>query len=283
MQLTLPWPTQRRVDDYFEAPWDQDDIPAYGGTIGTKAPNAVRLAGHNINGTRLGLTARPQDGSEEIDAMRSLGIDIMGLVETNTNWSHVARNTLAAMVRLAFGNNGNSVASSAPSTAKSYLPGGTAMVARGKVAGRVLKRVPDAQGRFSYMSFRGKRDTGIIVITVYRVCQKRGSKVGPDTAYMQQYHAQRRDGTLHPDPRNRLLKDLTSLINEWQGKGFTPVLMGDFNADMDDNVFSDFVAEHDLIDVVDEMNDGTPPAYIRSRAPSTRLHPLPSPSQTSHH
>ncbi|KAL7525121.1 hypothetical protein ACHAWF_001221, partial [Thalassiosira exigua] len=52
-----------------------------------------------------------------------------------------------------------------------------------------------------------------------------------------------------------------------KGKALPPSLsMGDFNADMDNKVFAEFVAEHDLIDVVDEMNDGTPPrTYARGR------------------
>ena len=272
MQLRLPWvgnrdrnrtQTQTRLDEHFEAPWDEDDIPSYGASIRQKTKDAVRCAVHNIHGTRLDPVP---EANEEIDAMRAHGIDIMGLTETNLNWSSDAKNTLAALVRVAFGPNTTTVAASSPSDDRIYLPGGTAMMARGNSAGRVLKRVPDSQGRFSYMTFRGKDDKGIIMITVYRVCQQRGSRVGPQTAYMQQYAAQRRAGIKHPDPRNQLLKDLTVLINEYQSKGYSPIVMGDFNADMSDKKFANFVESNRLTDIVASTNDGEPPrTYARGQ------------------
>ena len=51
------------------------------------------------------------------------------------------------------------------------------------------------------MSLKGKNNTGILVVTVYRVCQKKGTKTGPDTAYMQQHTAMREAGIKDLDPR----------------------------------------------------------------------------------
>ncbi len=60
------------------------------------------------------------------------------------------------------------------------------MITRSKVSGRIIKRVSDDLCRYTYMTLCGKDGRGIIVITAYQVCQKKGAKAGPDTAYMQQ-------------------------------------------------------------------------------------------------
>ena len=106
-------------------------------------------------------------------------------------------------MRLAF-RSGSTVMASAPSNAKHYLPGGVAMMARGKIEGRITRRVPDSLGRFTYMSLKGKNNTGVLVVTVYRVCQKKGTKTGPNTAYIQQHVAMREAGIKDPDPRKNL-------------------------------------------------------------------------------
>ena len=41
---------------------------------------------------------------------------------------------------------------------------------------------------------------------------KKGTKTGPDTAYMQQHVAMREAGIKDPDPRKKLLEDLSQLI-----------------------------------------------------------------------
>ena len=101
------------------------------------------------------------------------------------------------------------------------------MIARGKVSGRVFNRIPDDLGRFSYMAMNGKDGIGVIMITVYRVCQKKGTKTGPDTAYMQQIEGLRERGIRNPDPRNQLLSDLTELITEGR-QGLSPHSNGGF-------------------------------------------------------
>ena len=79
------------------------------------------------------------------------------------------------------------------------------MMERGKIEGRITRRVPDSLGRYTYMSLT-ENDTGILVITVYRVCQNKGTKTGPDTAYMQQHVAMRETGVKNPDPRKNSCK-----------------------------------------------------------------------------
>ena len=70
-----------------------------------------------------------------------------------------------------------------------YLPGGTAMITRGHTCGRVYQRGADPLGRFTWMALRGRNNTGLLVITGYRVCQNSGTTAGPDTAYMREWEA----------------------------------------------------------------------------------------------
>jgi hypothetical protein len=84
--------------------------------------------------------------SEEIDAMENLGIDLLGLVKTNIKWTTDVKATLDALIRMQFGH-GRSVTSSERPDSSGYLPGGTAMIALGKVSGIVIKRVSDDLGR----------------------------------------------------------------------------------------------------------------------------------------
>jgi len=71
------------------------------------------------------------------------------------------------------------------------LLGGTAMIISGGIVGRFVRRIPDTMGRYSYMVLRGRDGSDMLIIIVYRVCQKTGTKVGHDTAFMQQYGALR--------------------------------------------------------------------------------------------
>ena len=87
--------------------------------------------------------------------METLGIDLLGLTETNVNWRNYINNQVTAWVRLAFGL-GSTVIPSAPSDTRHYLPGGVAMMERGQIEGRITRRVPDSLGRYTYMSLTEK-------------------------------------------------------------------------------------------------------------------------------
>ncbi|KAL7549687.1 hypothetical protein ACHAWF_012950 [Thalassiosira exigua] len=72
-------------------------------------------------------------------------------------------------------------------------------------------------GRFTYMTFRGGDGTGLIVFTAYR------------------------QGVQNPDPRNKILDDITDLISEWGKKGYHPLVMGDLNPRDNDKKLDEFI------------------------------------------
>ena len=123
------------------------------------------------------------------------------------------------------------------------------MAITGRATDRILKSGNDPWGRFSWSLLRGNRDEGILFIGAYRVCQLKGTKAGPDTAFMQQVEGmldeELRDSRAveaadtcliasirrSMDPRDRILQDLKQLISEYRSKGFRPILFMDANED----------------------------------------------------
>lgn len=253
---------QTTIDDYEINAQLLDDIPVFGASIKIKQDGTFRVGSQNTNGTRLGTL---YSGVEELDVIDKCGIDVMALQETNLAWTQDARSKLAALIKLQFGY-GFATTSSAPSEKEGYQPGGTSMIAVNSVAGRVTTKYADKMGRYNYMAFTGKDNIGIVCINVYRVCQKKGAKTGPDTSFMVQLTSLREQGIECPDPRNQVLADVTDVITEWKQKGYHPLVMGDFNADLDDKDFAEFVDVNNLHDLIGESNEGTPPStYSRGR------------------
>ena len=74
------------------------------------------------------------------------------------------------------------------------------------------------QGRYAGMTMRGQRDEGLLVISSYRVWQKKGSTTGPHTAYMYQIHAMIKKGDTSLGPRKNIFEDLEKLINKKENR-----------------------------------------------------------------
>lgn len=229
-------------------------IPAYGACMDDKHKSSMRVAVQNTRGMTLGNT---NEGNQSLQLMKEKQIDLLGMSETNKHWSTEACRILATLVNK--DSNGKSIASSDPSPKEGYLPGGTAMIIKGPHAGRVCKRYPDKLGRYSYVALHGKDGSGIVIITIYRTPHKKGSRPGPDTSFMRQYNAIRMEGTKNPDPKSRLMSDLTTLISDWGKKGFHPMIMGDYNSEIHENDMVAFVEQNRLHDLVGEDNTGHPP------------------------
>ena len=245
-------PIQTTLDDFSEKPRPREAIPAYGPAMQNKGPNTLRIATQNPNGFHaLSMT----EGAECIDIMRELNLDIFGFSETNRNWDEKSRYALAQLTRR--DGPGISIAASDYSEKEGYLPGGTALLLKGNQCGRVSKRYPDKLGRYCFVLMHGKGNVVIPILTLYRVCQKRGSTTTPNTSYAREINHLRLKGHKYPDPRAQLLKDIGKLLYEWTNLGYHPILMGDFNSDPNNEDLRDFMSRHGLIDLIDK-NEGTP-------------------------
>ena len=67
-------------------------------------------------------------------------------------------------------------------------------------------------------------------------------------------------GDAAPDPIRQILEDITSLIGGWLPQGFHPIVMGDFNSDIHEKEMQFFVTTNNLVDLIANTNEGTPPA-----------------------
>jgi len=139
----------------------------------------------------------------------------------------------------------------------------------GLQCGRMQKRGSNPWGRFTWTEMRGGRVEGILVISTYRVSQKRGAKTGPFTAYSQQVDNMIQEGGLTLDPRTRILTDLETLITEKRTLGFYPILIMDANDHWLDSKSTAFRSFLERVQLVDPMHNKfsdegiTPTTYVR--------------------
>jgi hypothetical protein len=115
-----------------------------------------------------------------------------------------------------------------------FKPGSTASAALGEMVHRVVKTGRDGTGcgRWSYITFKGKDNKHITVLTAYIVCSQR--EPGDTTASKKQQCIQYADEELIPyvlDPHNQTLIDLQYFFQELQQGCNKVILFLDANQD----------------------------------------------------
>jgi hypothetical protein len=193
-----------------------------------------RLVGGNTNGIK------PYGGSADlISAMERLKLIQTGTVafqEKNLEWhSKGYRDEFQKLLVKAFGSARVDYSTTKDKFDTSlFNPGGTASAALGKMVHRVVKTDRDATGcgRWSYITFNGKKNKHITVINTYIVCSHRDP--GDTTASRQQQCVQYADEELRPyvlDPHNQTLIDLQYFVQELLQGGDEFILFLDANQD----------------------------------------------------
>ena len=139
---------------------------------------------------------------------------IVGLAETNLNWSHFPTKTsvysslkaqwphlqvAAAHLEGAF-----------PKCPSSQA-GGCLQLISGRTSGQVQDTFSDPMGMWCSQTLQSKSNQKITFITAYRVCQT--ARSGPLMAYEQQCrHLITHSNATSPHPRDAMLADLTTYI-----------------------------------------------------------------------
>ena len=86
------------------------------------------------------------------------------------------------------------------------------MVCNHRLGAKPLEKGGDISlGRWSWMKFRGKQDSKVLVITTYQVSQTAAVGLGMETVYMQQWQKLTKTRT-KVNPRAQFWEDLTSVI-----------------------------------------------------------------------
>ena len=192
------------------------------------------------------------DGCARI-AFQNSDIDIFGITEPNVAFTESFVSAVNGLVKKAFGR-GHITYATMPNKKRGYHPGGILQLAQGTASARSTKHGGDKYGRYAWEEFHRKNNNKLCIITAYRVTQKKGTQprsMDSNTVYWQQVQAMMNDGSVSPDPRNQILKDLTRFIQSKQAEGCEILLMMDANEDINakSSKLGKFVKNNALIDI----------------------------------
>ena len=183
----------------------------FGDSINQPPLSACRILFQNINGM--------QEKAHDIGARaKELHIDIIGLVETNTDWAWKdIKATTTNILRRYFPRTTFAQSSSAIQFQSPFQPGGTMTIAGGKWGTRSNPSSdPRAMGRWSAITIIGRLERRVTIFSVYRVCDQRFASSGIKTAFRQQF-LMAADLAIYPnEPRKLLLKDLGNAISHFR-------------------------------------------------------------------
>ncbi|KAL7525484.1 hypothetical protein ACHAXR_001028, partial [Thalassiosira sp. AJA248-18] len=226
--------------------------------------NTFRMGYHNINGTTLG---QGFEVAEEIETIDQLGINLQGMLEINKPWDANNKWQYNMQMDLVFQQSHMIFSAAEAVHDQKYQPGGNLMTINGSNAGRVVESDVDKWGRFCWMTLRGGRDEGVLVIEGYRVCHEHRDNPGVFTAYTQQHTGMREAGMKRPNPRKQFLKDVLALIRAKRAMGFRPILMMDANGDYmnekdPDKNMAAFIREAGLVDHYHNQFPGSIRTYM---------------------
>ena len=144
--------------------------------------------------------------------------------------------------------------------------GGLMTLVRGNWSGRVKKSRSNQIGRWMYVVLQGKGARTIMIITLYRVCEQKHQQ-GNCTIYLQQEHDLRTNNRKVIDPREAILADLTTFIQQETTKKCDVLIMGDCNDDISKSKrIKQFMEENNLINAISTKHKQPLPAtYDRGR------------------
>jgi hypothetical protein len=175
----------------------------------------VRILFQNVKG--LTYSNLGDDYEYYLNCLQELQTDIAGLAETNTPWQlfHKRNDFLSrarkyhSITKVVFG--GPSETTDPVASKDNFQAGGTLTIVQDKWATTVHNEVVQDStglGRWSGMSFRGKRNRIITVITGYQTCKGTIQSSGFGTTYHREYMYYREKGTKTPNPRQSFLNEL---------------------------------------------------------------------------
>jgi hypothetical protein len=159
---------------------DEHPTKSYGNPISQpKRDTSLRIFFQNIKG--LSHTPSGEDYNYYCQQFRDLQIDVAGLAETNTAWQHQilrqaftskARRVGKGMSKTSFGSPTTTIDCRIPPQ-ETFQAGGSLTVCFGSWTTSIFGhdiQDPTGLGRWSGLTFRGKHDNALSIITAYRTC-----------------------------------------------------------------------------------------------------------------
>jgi hypothetical protein len=232
------------------------------------ATQSSRILFQNVKG--LTYSSTKDDYRYYMACLHGLDVDIAGLTETNTCWSHAhLRSDLQQFVRsyymqskIAYGSPSDEV-DTCPAN-ESYQSGGNLTIATGALASRSNGKPvidPTGLGRWSGMTLDLSQDRRLSLITAYSVCTGSPNTASLGSSYLREYEFFRQQNFSSPNPRRLFFTDLQNTIRHLQSLGHAILLMLDANSTLEsDRSFSDFVSSCGLHDL--HSSDPAPSTYL---------------------
>lgn len=202
-------------------------------------------------------------------------VDIFGIAETNTCWNHYhlmadVRNHAQKHFRqnrISFGSPSREIDTCGET--ETYQAGGNVTVSTGKATScseSVLLSDPTGLGRWSGLTFHGKQNTKVSIITAYRCCKGSIKTVSLGSTYAREHKYFKTQGVQSPNPRNIFLTDLTEYMTQIRdgNEDHSIVLMLDANSVLaEDWKFQEFVSQQELFDL--HGHDPAPSTFIGAK------------------
>jgi hypothetical protein len=249
-----------------------DPSPAnnsYGDPIIQKVTGSIRIFFQNVKG--LTHTSTSEDYKYYFQCLQGLEVDLFGLSETNTCWSHyhLASDYRASLRRFArqsktvFGTVSPNIDNC--SQKETFQSGGNLTCITGPSVARI--NGPDISdttglGRWSGLTIDGTTGRKVTIITAYRVCSGTPQTAPIGSSFLREYEYFREHHYTSLNPRRIFLTDLQKTILNLQESGHCIILMLDANSTLDDEHFQVFIATCGLNDL--HSTDPAPSTYIGS-------------------
>jgi hypothetical protein len=223
----------------------------------------------NVKG--LTYSTSVEDYRHYLSCLQAYAVDIAGLAETNTCWSHPHvcsdfRTSLRRQYRqskVQFGPPTPEIDPCPPQ--ESFQSGGSLTVVTGGLAscvnGTVNLSDTSGLGRWSGIPLMGKDQTCLAIITAYRICSGSPRTAPLGSAFLRQHEYYRSRCNGQTNPCHEFLTDLSLLIHRLQDFGHMIILMLDANTTIDtDQKFASFIHSCNLHDL--HQQDPSPSTYI---------------------
>jgi hypothetical protein len=193
-----------------------------------KTKDTLRIYFQNANGIS---TNKWMDWTHATTLVKNLQIDILGIAETNVNWTEPRRQYAQHILKQNVQQSHISASSSTEVGCEEYQPGGVASCITGKWTGNIIETISDKSGlgRWAGHIIAGKNNKNIVIITAYRPVKATGFL----TTYQQQWRILRQQNDPNPTPRQHILKELEKCILTWTAKSYEIILMWDTNEGID--------------------------------------------------
>ena len=265
----LSHPSTRPGRHFRSSPIDPFPSTSYGDPITHKSDGSLRLLFQNVHGLTHSTTL--EDYRYYHQCLQALSVDVVGLAETNTCWSHhhlsadfrQATHRFYRQSKICFGAVSPSV--DPCSQTETFQSGGNVTAVLGSLSSRVSgPNITDATGlgRWSGITLEGRNAQKLSIITAYRVCKGSPQRAPLGSSFLREYEYFRGIQHTSVNPRRQFFVDLQQTILSLQESGHGVLLMLDANSTIDERDFSVFVAScgfHDLHSL-----DSPPSTYIGS-------------------